>query len=133
MTDKKVPGRPFEKGQSGNPAGRPVTPPDLRGIQKLNKDTLDRLLNKLLWMTKEQLLAHLKAADTPAYEVLVGNVLLKGISGGDEKRAEWLASRTAGKVKEEIEVSGLKPYVAVLSDGKQIVMGVKDDGGDNTT
>ena len=105
-----------------------MTPPDLRGVQKLNKDTLDRLLNKLLWMSKDELHARLKDKDTPAYEVLVGNILLKGISGGDEKRAEWLASRTAGKVKDELEITA-RPFV-VEYEGKKIVMGVKTDGED---
>jgi hypothetical protein len=118
----------FKPGQSGNPGGRVKMPDDIKAAKRLNKIELERLLNRLIWMTKEELLAHLRDKETPGFEVLIGNIVLKGIAGGDHQRAEFLIQRLVGKVQDELKVTGLKPYVAVLSDGKEIIMGVKDEG-----
>lgn len=118
---------PWKPGESGNPKGAGVLPADIREAKRLNKHELDRLLNKIIWMTKKQIHAHMKDEETPAYEALVASIVLKGISGGDHLRANWIAERLAGKVKDELHVSGATPYVVLSHDGRQrLEMGVKE-------
>lgn len=48
MAAKKLPGRPFKKGQSGNPAGRPKAHPEFREQMKQRGPRVLELLDALL-------------------------------------------------------------------------------------
>ena len=94
----------FKPGISGNPGGRPPLPPDLKEARKLNQIELERLLNKFLTFNKSQLEAHIKDPFTPSLELLICQIIAKGIINGDPVRMDYLVSRVIGKMKERHEV-----------------------------
>lgn len=59
-TAKRGPGRPFEKGQSGNPAGRPKVDPDVRAV--LKAATLPAALRLVSLLNAEDEAVALRAA-----------------------------------------------------------------------
>ena len=70
---KSVRGRPFKKGKSGNPNGAPKLPKDIKEARKLNKDTLELLLNEFLYMSKTDLEKRVKRPGTTVIELIVAN------------------------------------------------------------
>lgn len=64
-TEKKsVPGRPFEKGKSGNPRGRPKIPPDVRDMFKAATPAAAKLLIKTIDDEDAPLALRMDAAKT---------------------------------------------------------------------
>lgn len=98
--------KPWQPGESGNPSGRPALPEDIKEARKLNAVELERTLNKIIWMKKGEIKTLISDPDTPAFESLIASIVVKGISGGDHMRAEWVVSRLVGKLKEHYEHTG---------------------------
>jgi hypothetical protein len=101
MTNKKNPipnNKPFQKGQSGNPKGRPKSP--LRDIKEVLKDLLSQEKNN------SQLIDGLMT--------VVVNKALKG----DLKAVEMLLSYTYGKPTQKTEITGAEgaPIEVVSND-----------------
>lgn len=72
----------FQKGQSGNPAGRPPKP-----VEDAKQSVLLRLFDE-------------------AAEEGVVKAQIRRAKGGDTTAATWLWDRKYGKVKEQVEQSG---------------------------
>ena len=103
MTERRVIGRPFPKGVSGNPAGKPKMAKDLQKIRVLNQSMFTELVNKYLGMTKEQILDAVKAPETPALELMIAQVMSKAIVNGDQVRLNFLLDRIVGKVPDRVQ------------------------------
>lgn len=121
---KKTGGRNFEPGKSGNPKGRPRLPEDIKEARALNQIELTRILNKYLYMPIEEIKRELAKPNTPALEVAVGKVLAAAINKGDQKRLDFILSRTVGSVKKVYEVTGaggspLLPYLSMTPDERR--------------
>lgn len=121
----KTGGKNFEKGNTHG-KGRPLIPTDLKSVRKLSSDEAQRLIVMFASMTPEELVQTIKDPKTPAMHSLLCNIILKGISGGDSQRMEFLFSRTIGKVLEKVELSMPKPFLIKRPDGS-IMLGAKDD------
>lgn len=96
---------PFKPGQSGNPGGRPKIPEELRFVEKLNPETLARLISKLLKIDDTGWDSFCVDPKRTRLERMLITTINKGMSEGDPRHLEWLMSRTIGKIK-EIEDDG---------------------------
>lgn len=101
-----MPGRPFKKGQSGNPKGRTPIPEEVKEARKFNKLEVERVLDKFLGLTRDELFIRLRDPQTAMLERIVGRIILKASKGGDHFRLDFLLNRLIGKVKEAVEHSG---------------------------
>lgn len=110
----------FKPGNAGGP-GRPPTPEDIRDIRKYSRFEVERVFDKFLGLTKGDLLERLKHPDTPVLEAILGQIILKAISGGDQVRLGFILDRVIGKVKEEMELTMPKPTI-IEYEGSRLVL-----------
>lgn len=109
--------RPFQKGQSGNPAGRPKN--------LLRTDEVRNLIGKLWRLSREELQKIVQNPKSSMGEIMVASIVAKAAQTGDYTRVQFLLERTIGKVKDEIEVAA-KPYIVERLDGSQVAMGLTE-------
>ena len=114
--------KPFKKGQSGNPNGRPKVRDGLQDVKLLSKTDARRLVQKIIDMTPEELMDFAIRKDVPALETMLAAVAVKAISEGDHSRINFLLDRTVGKVidKHEHEVVNVTYRTSVAVDGSLI-------------
>lgn len=122
---KKTGGKNFEPGKSGNPAGRPTVPAELRSAKKAFKQHFDEVALELLTMPFSELkaLASEEVAlrdKTESFRMAMARVLHKAIGMGDTSRLNFYLDRVIGSVKNQVELSGpdgepLAPLVAMTS------------------
>lgn len=93
-------GRPFRKGQSGNPGGRPKLPADLRDVIRSNQIEVQKLLNKIIWKSQEEVEVLSRNKQVTILEQLVSSVLLRGLNEGCHHRLETILNRVIGKAKD---------------------------------
>lgn len=108
----------FKPGQSGNPAGKP------KGL--LTRDQVEKLLATLWGLGTDGLQKVIENPKSTVGEVMTARVMAKCIEDGDYSRLDFLLNRTIGKVKDQLEVSTVKPFVVENLDGTQTVMGISD-------
>jgi hypothetical protein len=122
---KKTGGRDIKEGEVLNPNGRPKLPDDIKEARKLNKLEFERIVNKYLYMKKEEITEALRDPDTPAIEMAVAQLIVKGITLGDPVRLNFLLERLLGKVKFVHEHSnpdgtlGVGKVVILPSNGRE--------------
>jgi len=87
---KKTGGRDFPRGVSGNPAGRPPTPDDVRAAREMDRDELARILHEVLYLTKKELTARFKDPETPAMERMIIQLVRSACWGGNPYRVGFL-------------------------------------------
>lgn len=99
---KKVGGKDWEKGQSGNPNGRPPLPPDVREARRLTTEEFTKLANKYLYMTEEEITAVLGGSPV-LMEQIVAKMALA--AGENVQKADWFLNRLIGKVPDVIDAT----------------------------
>jgi hypothetical protein len=105
----------FQKGKSGNPAGRPRLPEDVRKAMAQDSAEFHRILSKVVRMDRTELTNLTKSADASVMELMVASLAVKAVKEGDQNRLRFLAERIAGKVPDKIEWEGDAP-----ASGQQI-------------
>jgi hypothetical protein len=98
-------GKPFQKGQSGNPGGRPKVKGALAEIEDFNSAELRKIVSKNFRLTKPEVKAAGESDTLPCIEVAIARAIHKGIVTGEVSRIMPLIERTCGKVKEEADVN----------------------------
>ena len=125
----------FKKGQSGNPAGGPKLPPELKAIRALTADEITRLLSKFARMNKIELQAVISDPKSTMIELTIAAGLVKPLSSGNWINLQTLLDRTVGKVVDKMEVKQLEPYIVRDVDKTPIMeLGAKvkeDDDGES--
>jgi hypothetical protein len=96
----------FQKGQSGNPAGRPRLPEDVRKAMAADQTEFYRSLSKVIRMNRMDLTALTKDPDASVMDLMVASLAARAVKEGDPQRIRLLAERIAGKVPEKIELEG---------------------------
>lgn len=122
---------PFEPGQSGNPSGRPKLDPDIKRLRGLTRDQFKDLANIILTGTQEDLQRLLDQPETSMLTQWICRVALSGAERGDYRTLDELLNRLIGKVKDEVDVNLIRPYVVRSHDrSEEIQMGVTKDEAD---
>ena len=131
MTGKKAAskqrGKPFKKGKSGNPGGRPKASNTMKELKKLSKNKFAEILMKFLYLTNEEIKEIVRNPKTAMLELMLGSVILKAIRTGDQQRLDFLLNRCIGRVTDSVDIS-IQPYIIRRKNGEEIEMGV--DTGD---
>jgi hypothetical protein len=117
---KKTGGRDFKPGQSGNPGGRPKIPEELRKFKTLSADEVKKIFAKYARMTEPEVSAYMAADDTPIFEKVVGQGLLKAVKDGDYGRLNFILDRTIGKVVEKTEIDLPEPVIIRRRGGDEV-------------
>lgn len=105
--------KPFKKGQSGNPKGRPP------GIERVLKDhflaehnlklsnsQVSDMVKVILGKTREELVTMAKDETMPWWVSLIANKIQRDFQKGSMHVLEVLLDRVYGKPKESVDVSG---------------------------
>jgi hypothetical protein len=103
---RKTGGRNWKKGETGNAKGAPKVPEDIKEARRLNGPEFDRIANKLLAMTKAEIVKIVNEPTTPSLDLIVASVIHKAIIEGDAKRLDYLLCRTIGKVVQPVQHAG---------------------------
>lgn len=120
---KKTGGRDFKPGDPR--AGRPSLPGDIKEARKLSQVELERLLNKYLWLDKQQFTEALKDPACTMFEAMVGSIIHKAVIGGDQQRLDWIVARLIGKITEKVEVALPEPVIVRRLNGEEIELGLR--------
>jgi transcriptional regulator with XRE-family HTH domain len=104
---RKMPkGTPWQKGQSGNPKGRPPIPEEIREARKITQAEFERICGKLFYSSVDNLKRVVNDDRAPVMEALVARILLKGIEESSRVELNYFIERFLGKVPEERNVKG---------------------------
>lgn len=96
----KTGGRDWKPGETGH-----QLPSDLRRARRLNKVEFERIANKYMYSTKDDILKAMNDPNVPAVEVAVCKVIVEAAKHGDTKRLSFLFDRLLGKPKETIDLN----------------------------
>ncbi len=103
MPRAKSPGRPFQKGQSGNPLG-PRIDPAMKAFRETTYKDFISGLQRFGGQPLSFIEAELERPDITAFEAMFGNIVLSAAKGEKDARAVLL-DRLWGKVKDAVEIS----------------------------
>ena len=101
----------FKPGQSGNPKGGSLMPPEVAKAKKLNANEVTVLISKMFRMTLDELKVMMSDPLSNNMELIVGKIMAEAIKHGDYSRVNALWDRSIGKVTDKIEHSMPKPTV----------------------
>jgi hypothetical protein len=87
----------FKKGKSGNPAGRPRIPDDVKAMRSLNQVELTRILNHVVFLPMPEIKALTKSAEAPAFLVGSAKLVEKFAKYGDVFAYHALLDRLIGR------------------------------------
>jgi len=124
----------FKPGKSGNPAGRPPLPAEIRAIKVMSPAYVKRVISQLLLMhkTPAQLEAWSKipveSGGPTNLEMIVLSIIMKAGVDGDHNKLSFLLDRTIGKVveKRDVQLQAVRYVTEVRADGALMQEVVKE-------
>lgn len=120
-------GKKFSSTYQPNPENRGNNrlPADMTQANKLTKARLEAIINKYLWMSKDQLQEAVQGPDTPMIDIAIASIITKAIEGGCDKRLTFILDRLIGKVKEEIDIKTYMHGLQGLTEKQMVDLGQK--------
>jgi N,N'-diacetyllegionaminate synthase len=106
----------FKPGQSGNPLGGSIVPPEVAKARKLNANDVTILITRLFRMSLVELQEMMNDPKATTMELIVGKIVAQAIKHGDYSRVNALWDRSIGKVTDKIHHSVSKPTIMRLLD-----------------
>lgn len=100
-------------------------PEPLKNARRLNKTEYEAVVNKYLWCSLAELERYAEDKSIAVMEAWIVSIMARGIKTGDWGGHEWIAQRIMGKVKDQLEVTQLKPFVIHHTTGEQTVLGAQ--------
>jgi hypothetical protein len=97
-------GKDFRPGQSGNPKGRPALPEDIKEARTLNKLEFERIVNKYLYLTPDEILAIVNSHQAPSIELMIASIINSATKHGDHFRLNFLLDRVIGPIVKEAKI-----------------------------
>lgn len=85
--------KPYTKGQSGNPSGKPK--------QLLTKDKVKGILGKFADMTRDELQNIVQDPKSTMLEIMVASIMVKAAKDGDFSRLNFILDRSIGRAAAE--------------------------------
>lgn len=107
----------FKPGRSGNPAGRPQIPSDIKAARFLNQIELERILNHCVFLSVTDVTRLSKAKDAPAALVGAASIVAK-MAKGDLWSYAFVVDRLIGRVREQ-EPRDVTPPVSLTAGVKK--------------
>lgn len=120
--------KPWKPGESGNLAGRPKTPDEIKKLRRMTKKEFADIAEMVVRGSWNEL----EAIAKDKTETVLRVKLAKGILDESYKTFDEILNRLIGKVKEELEVSTPRPTVIHMRDGGKIVLGTKAEDEDDS-
>lgn len=99
VDEKKPRGRPFKPGVCPNPGGRPKRDKALREAALCNGEELQRVLNRLIRLTKYELVQLESNPKTQWLEQVCAKAMIESGKTGDCNRLDFLLNRLIGRVQ----------------------------------
>jgi len=81
---------------------RPPPPLDIKTVREFRRVELERMLNELMFLTKQQLADKIKDPDLSVVETMLCSIAAKAITGADQQRLDFLLNRLIGKVQDKV-------------------------------
>lgn len=105
--------------------GRPPMEPDLKAAKALTRTEFDRLVNKYLHMSLEDLKKLQHRTDVTALEAMIVTLCGRAISGGDPVRLGFILERLIGKPREprrslDLRIGKIPAHTELLSQTARI-------------
>lgn len=113
----------WKKGQSGNPAGGQKHNQELKAIKNLTNAELIEVGNIVIKGNVEELKRIARDDAETALKRMLASVVVKIISKGDMTALDVLLNRLVGKVKDQMDISGLP-----VAPGAQVVICLPPNG-----
>lgn len=99
-------GRPFQKGQSGNPEGARAHNQDLKKLRRLTREQVVEIGSLVLEKKVSELRRIARSKKAPSLQAWFAAVAYRAIMTGDATHYDRLLDRIIGKVKDEIKFEG---------------------------
>ena len=123
-------GKPFPKGVSGHPEGRPPMPPEVKTLKQMNEIELVRLSNELLALEPHEIREVFQEQHPELRSithVAFAAALLKTVETGQLANMMPIIERGVGKVKEKVEHSGKISLADIVLNSIDALDGPKSD------
>lgn len=97
------PGRPFKKGQSGNPGGKAKVDPGAKALQSLSQAQFQEIANLVLLGQKQDVTNIVNDTSAPLFKRWLAKLADNGLTRGDQQALEFFLNRLLGKVPDRVE------------------------------
>lgn len=98
--------KPFKKGRSGNPSGRPKKFTTLLKDQGYKTNEINDTIQSMLSLNVDELKQVFDEKNATILEKTIANALVRGLTRGSLYALETLLSRSFGKPREQIGIEG---------------------------